>query len=312
MKKRVKETLSILAAIGMPRGQLNERSALCLLAACDLKPNDAWSKASTPLIGITPIMEFAASYYRDEPYAPNTRETIRRQSMHQFCSAGITRYNPDKPDRPVNSPAAVYQLSPEAHALMKAFGSASWEAALAAFRRTAPGLADKYAAARNTNAVPLTIAEGRQIDLSPGAHSELIAQIVSVFGAHFAPAGNLVYVGDTGRKWGYFDDELLSKLGVQIDGHGKMPDVVIYIPDRNWLLLCEAVTSHGPVNAKRHNELQALFAGCSAGLVFVTAFPTRKVMPRYCGDISWETEVWCADNPTHLIHFNGSRFLGPY
>jgi hypothetical protein len=91
-----------------------------------------------------------------------------------------------------------------------------------------------------------------------------------------------------------------------------MPDVVIHYTKKNWLLLCEAVTSHGPVDGKRHGELKRLFKGCTAGLVFVTAFPSRAVMSRYLGEIAWETEVWCAEAPTHLIHFNGERFLGPY
>ena len=78
------------------------------------------------------------------------------------------------------------------------------------------------------------------------------------------------------------------------------------------LLLVESVTSHGPVDAKRHNELAELFDGATPGLVYVTAFPNRVVMGKYLRDISWETEVWCADAPTHLIHFDGKRFLGPY
>jgi hypothetical protein len=38
----------------------------------------------------------------------------------------------------------------------------------------------------------------------------------------------------------------------------------------------------------------------------------RAVMTRYLGEIAWETEVWVADAPSHLIHFDGARFLGPY
>ncbi len=91
-----------------------------------------------------------------------------------------------------------------------------------------------------------------------------------------------------------------------------MPDVVLHWAAKNWLLLVEAVTSHGPVDGKRHGELANLFAGCNAGLVYVTAFPNRAVMARYLAEIAWETEVWVADAPSHLIHFNGERFLGPY
>jgi hypothetical protein len=257
-------------------------------------------------------MEFAAQHYMKEPYAPNTRETIRRQSMHQFCDAGISIHNPDNPRRPVNSPKTVYQITPEALSLVRSFGSAGWADALRLFSAQREGLAAQYAAARNMEQVPLKVAEGTEVRLSPGDHSVLIRQIVEVFGAHYAPGGTLLYAGDTGDKWGYFDQPGLAKLGVTIDSHGKMPDVVIYFPTKNWLLLCEAVTSHGPVDGKRHGELKRLFKGCTAGLVFVTAFPTRAIMSRYLGDIAWETEVWCAEAPTHLIHFNGERFLGPY
>ncbi len=97
-----------------------------------------------------------------------------------------------------------------------------------------------------------------------------------------------------------------------LDRHGKLPDVVLHFVERNWLLLVESVTSHGPVDGKRHGELKKLFAKCTAGLVFVTAFPNRQIMDRYLPEIAWETEVWCADAPSHLIHFNGVRFLGPY
>jgi hypothetical protein len=105
---------------------------------------------------------------------------------------------------------------------------------------------------------------------------------------------------------------LLMSLGINVDNHGKMPDVVIYYPKKGWLVLTEAVTSHGPVDAKRHAELAELFKKSRVGLVFVSAFPSRRIFTRFIGDISWETEVWVADNPTHLIHFNGERFLGPY
>ena len=109
-----------------------------------------------------------------------------------------------------------------------------------------------------------------------------------------------------------FDRDALRALGVEVDKHGKMPDVVLYDRKRNWLFLAEAATSHGPVDGKRHGELSELFKNATAGLVFVSAFPDRATMRKYLADIAWETEVWVADAPTHLMHFNGDRFLGPY
>jgi hypothetical protein len=119
-------------------------------------------------------------------------------------------------------------------------------------------------------------------------------------------------VGDTGGKWRYFDEEALLALGVIVDAHGKMPDVVIHHIERDWLVLVEAVTSHGPVDAKRREELAILFREARLGLVYVTAFLTRSEMARYLSQISWATEVWVKEAGTHLIHFDGERFLGPY
>lgn len=310
-KARVKEALSVLIDLGMPRAQQNDRSALCLLALLNLSPEKAWSDAEAPLIGITPVMDWAEQNYKKN-YAPNTRETVRRQTMHQFVEAGIAIYNPDRPDRPVNSPQAVYQIEPACLAMLRKFGSSSYKKYLAAFLAQSETLAAKYAMRRQMEMVPVTIADGKEVKLSPGDHSELIRTICEEFGPRFVPAGRLVYVGDTGDKWGYFDEDLLISLGVSSDNHGKMPDVVIYYPQKGWLILAEAVTSHGPVDAKRHRELNALFKSCQADLVFVSAFPDRRTFTKYLEAISWETEVWIADNPTHLIHFNGARFLGPH
>lgn len=309
--KYIEEALQILSSLGLPSAQQNERSALCLLAILDMQPDKKWHKASNPLIGITPIMGWIAQHY-DKIYAPNTRETIRRQTMHQFCDAGLALYNPDEPTRPVNSPKAVYQIEPSALELIRTFGTNAWHDALTDYMTDRETLVAQYAKERDLHMIPVEISLGKKIHLSPGIHSELIRDIIESFAPRFAPQSTLVYVGDTGEKMGYFDAPLLKSLGVQVDSHGKMPDVVLHYTKKNWLLLIESVTSHGPVDGKRHAELANLFKGSKAGLVYVTAFPDRATMGRYLGTIAWETEVWVADAPTHLIHFNGERFLGPY
>jgi len=301
----------ILRQLGFPRAQLNERSALVLLAVLDITPARKWKDAAKPLMGITPIMDWLSTHY-DKKYAPNTRETVRRQTMHQFMQAGLVLYNPDDPSRPVNSPRAVYQVSPEALTLARTYGTQVWGAQLAAYMSEQKGLAARYAQERDLQRIPVTIAEGKTIQISPGEHSLLIKAIIEEFAPRFVQGGTLIYAGDTGEKMGYFDHDLLHRLGVDVDSHGKMPDVVLYYPEKHWMLLVESVTSHGPVDGKRHEELMQLFSGSEPGLVYVTAFPSRSVMARYLSEIAWETEVWVADAPTHLIHFNGVRFLGPY
>jgi len=310
-KNHIETARQIIISLGLPRAQHNERSALCLLALLNLTPDKIWADAENPLIGITPIMDWARQHY-DKDYAPNTRETVRRQTMHQFCDAGIALYNPDRPDRPVNSPKAVYQIAPATLALLRTFGTPAWPDTLTKYSGERETLITRYAKDRDQKRIPVAVAPGKKILVSPGKHSELIRAVIEDFAPRFAPGSRLVYAGDTGEKWGHFDETLLAELGIRVDSHGKMPDVVLHYPEKNWLLLVESVTSHGPVDGKRHNELAVLFAESKIGLVYVTAFPNRTLMSRHVSEIAWETEVWVADAPSHLIHFDGLHFLGPY
>lgn len=310
-ESKLLEARDILAQVGMPRAQRNDRSAWTLLALGDVRPDTEWQATAEPTLGITPIMSWIAQHYGKQ-YAPNTRETVRRQTIHQFVAAGIALYNSDEPDRAVNSPKAGYKLTPEALTLLRSYSGPGWGAALSTFLAVQPTLAARYAAERDMEKVPVRVPGGAEITLSPGAHSDLIRAIVDNFAAIHTPGAKLIYVGDTGEKVGFFDKAALGEIGVKVDTHGKLPDVVLFDERRGWLVLIESVTSHGSVDGKRHAELQALFASSTAGLVFVSAFPTRQVMGRFLGALAWETEVWVADAPTHLVHFNGDRFLGPH
>jgi adenine-specific DNA-methyltransferase len=311
VERRIVEASAILTALGLPREQTNERAALTLLALLDLRPTESWVTARNPRRGVTPIMAFAAEHYGKQ-WAPNTRETVRRSTLHQFRDAGLVVPNPDKPTRPVNSPAYCYQVPDAVLRLVRSYGSSEWERVLGEHLVSALTLAEKYASEREMARIPLRIQGNKEVTLSPGGQNELIAEIVEQFCPRFTPGAVPLYIGDADAKWAYFDEAALLALGVTVDAHGKMPDVVIHYSERDWLVLVEAVTSHGPINAKRRGELKALFASSSAPLVYVTAFMSRRAMNRYLGEISWESEVWIAEAPTHLIHFDGERFLGPY
>lgn len=212
-----------------------------------------------------------------------------------------------------NCPKAVYQLKESAFELLCSYGTLEWEDNIKEYLASSPTLTQIYAEERAMTRIPVEIASGQTITLSPCGQDVLVERILHEFAPLFTPGGKVIYVGDTGEKFAYFDEAALTALGVEkMDAHGKMPDVIIHFTEKNWLVLIEAVTSHGPINPKRKSELQTLFKGSTAGLVLVTTFLTRKAMNKYLPGISWETEVWAADVPTHMIHFNGSRFLGPY
>ncbi len=311
-QKRIEEALSILKSIGMPNEQLNDRTAVTLLALLDMSLNKDWLQVTNPMLTIRGILDFARTKMKMR-YAENTRESIRKYSVKQLVEAGVLLHNPDDPKRPVNSALNCYQVTDLALELFRKFGTNKWQRALLSYIKLKPKLVDSFAKKREMIRLSVKILNGTNIKLSPGIHSKLIKQIIEEFAERFVPGAELVYIGDTGKKWGYYNSQLLKSLGVNVEVHGKMPDVIIYSRKRNWLFLVEAVASSGPVDGLRHKELTNLFKGSKAGLVYITAFPDRgKLMKKFLSVVAWETDVWCASDPTHLIHFNGSRFLGPY
>lgn len=309
--ERVEDARIVLETLGMDGERSNERSALVLLALSQLTSNESWAEAANPMLGTRAIMDFIRDAY-GKNYAPNTRETVRRFTLHQFVEAQLVVQNPDQPQRPVNSPKWNYQVTAEALAVLRTYGTDEWQAATDRYLTELPGLKARYAAAREMDRVPLTLPDGSHFTLSPGGQNILLKTIVEDFCPRFTPGGQVIYIGDAGDKWALFERDSLSSLGVEVDEHGKMPDVVVYLPERHWLVLVEAASSHGPVDSKRQAELAELFASSAAGLVYVSCFPDRAEFRKYVDKVAWESEVWCADHPTHMIHYNGERFLGPY
>jgi adenine-specific DNA-methyltransferase len=309
-RRRIEEALAILRGLGVPREQQNDRSALSLLALLDVQSCTPWSKANDRSIGITPMMDWMRDHY-GVSYKPNTRETIRRQTMHQFVQMGLATENPDEPKRPINSPHWCYQIERRALDLLRSFGTPAWSANLTSFLGSA-NINRLKARHRDMAMIPVQLPDGREIQLTSGGQNEVIRAIIEEFCPRFTPGGVIMYLGDAGGKLSIGEIAAFQALGVELDKHGKMPDIVVHVPSKNWLVLIEAMTSHGPVGVKRHNELKRLFGGYAAGLVYVTAFPDQRTMREHVSEIDWETEVWVADAPSHMIHFNGERFLGPY
>jgi hypothetical protein len=225
---------------------------------------------------------------------------------------GILVRNPDEPGLPTNSPRAHYALTDEALAVIRAYGSSDFDRLASAFlAQVGGGLADRYAAKRGAAGVVVTVAPGATLRLSPGEHNRLQASVIHEFLPRFAPEAHVLYLGDTDHKSLHVDLEALAALGVPVTRHDKLPDIVLYDEVRGWLFLVEAVTSHGPVSPKRHAELEDALRACKSGRVYVSAFPSFRDFKRYAADIAWETEVWIAEAPDHLLHYNGDRFFGP-
>lgn len=310
-KRRLDEAMRVLGELDFGPKQRNEVAAYTLLALLDLRPDGSWADAQAPLLGITPIIGFIADAYGNR-YAPNTRETIRDEAVKFFVESGLLLRNPDNANRPTNSGKTVYQIEPNALELLRKVGTPAFAEALQEYLLSRGAIKDEITRKRHLARVPVTLPDGSQVALSPGGQNPLIKAIIEEFCPAFAPGGVVLYIGDAENKFVHLDVPALAALGVALGSADKIPDVIVHDRDRNWLLLIEAVTSAGPVDGKRRKELKELFAGCRAGLVFVTAFETRRSMQSFLSHIAWESEVWIAEDPDHMIHFNGERFLGPY
>ena len=206
-----------------------------------------------------------------------------------MVQAGIILYNPDKPDRPVNSPKAVYQISPAALKVIKAYKTNSFESLLTDFIKNQPALSAQYARKREMKMVSVKIKKNHRIQISPGKHSELIRDVIEQMAPRFLPNSTLIYVGDTGEKWGYYDQELAGNLLFNVQQHGKMPDVILYVEDKKWLVLVESVTSHGPVDSKRYIELEELFSSVTTNKVYISAFPCDFLRITRKSFLIWES-----------------------
>ncbi len=302
---KIEDAKNILKAVGMPSAQQSDICAFTLLALSNITESEAWNTASSSWIRIHDILEFNREKFGVN-YAENSRETFRKQALHHFRNAALIEDNA----KPTNSPNYRYRLTNETQALIRSYGSASWEAELAEFSKNHQTLIDMYASKKAVQKMPVQI-NGEDYTFSTGAHNLLQIAILKEFAPRFAQNCICLYVGDTVEKDLVKNLDKLSTLGFEITLHDKMPDVVLYREDKKWLYFIEAVTSVGPMDPKRISDINTLTRNVKAGKIFVTAFLDFNTYKKFSTSLAWETEVWIAEMPDHMIHLNGDKFLGP-
>lgn len=306
--KKVEEARAILKALGLPEAQQANLATYTLLALADVGKRGDWAKAQRRSIRIHDILHYLKTEYK-HIYAENTRETVRRQVLHQFEQARVVDRNPDDPKLPTNSPNTHYAVSDDALEVVRAYGQVHFTKLAGKFRERHGALLDIYRAKRTLAEVPVRLPSGDELRLTPGEHNELQRDIIERFAPKFAPGTILLYLGDTAHKLLHYEKNLLDEYGIPTTQHDKLPDIVLLDETGQRLFLIEAVTSHGPVSPKRKRELDAVLTDCPLTRVYVSAFPDFSEFKAHLTDIAWETEVWIAEIPDHMIHFNGDKFL---
>lgn len=302
---KIEEARKFLESIGMPERQQADIACYTLLALAQLKKADKWKLATNDWFRIHDIIQFTNSYY-DMTYAENSRETFRKQALHHFRRAAVIEDN----GKPTNSPNYMYRLTPETLTLIKSFKSELWENNFNDFSLVHEKLINVYASKKKREKMPVNI-NNIELTFSPGKHNELQKAIIEEFAPRFAGGSECLYVGDTIKKDLVKNEATLQALGFEITQHDKMPDVVLYCKDKNWIYFIEAVTSVGPMDPKRIEEIKLMTQNVTAGKIFVTAFWDFKTYKKFVDSLAWDTEVWLAEMPEHMIHMNGDRFMGP-
>jgi hypothetical protein len=306
---KIERTIQILKAVGMPNAQQSNLCALTILAMANLRPKDAWENATNNWIRIHDVIAFVNTHY-DVSYAENSRETFRKQAMHHFRTASIIEDN----GKATNSPNYRYRLTPEFLDILKEqnenelFDSNGKH--FKQFITEHETLKDLYSSKKKMLRMPVQI-NSKNFTFSVGAHNQLQKAIIEEFAPRFAPNSVCLYVGDTADKDMVKDVEKLASLGFNITLHDKMPDVVLYKEDTDWLYFIEAVDSVGPMSADRVLDIEKMTENVKSGKIYVTAFLSFDKYKRFASQLAWETEVWIVESPEHMIHLNGDKFLGP-
>lgn len=302
---KMDEARGFLQEIGMPKAQLADICCLSLLAMAGITEDMSWSEATNGWIRIHDIIAFANANY-GTTYAENSRETFRKQAMHHFRTAALIEDN----GKATNSPNYRYRLTEETLKILRHLGGIQQDAMIERFMAYHQRLVDIYASKKRMTLMPVKI-NNQDFTFSPGKHNELQKAIIEEFAPRFAPNSECLYVGDTIEKDLVKNVQKLQSLGFEITLHDKMPDVVLYREDKNWIYFVESVTSVGPMDPKRIIEITEMTKDVTAGKIYVTAFLDFGTYKKFSESLAWETEVWIAEAPDHMIHLNGDKFLGP-
>lgn len=317
VQKLVNEALDILESVGIPFDNKTAKGlqsmAFCFLAVAGVKKS--WKSAKgqndNRHLKTRDIIKYINENY-EENISPGSYDDVRRKHLKPLLIADFVLNSAKNPSAATNDPTRGYTLAADFKTLVTFYNTGEWEIKLKLFNKNRPSLEDILKRKRGMAKIPIKIPGGQILEFSQGGHNQLQREVIEEFLPRFGAGCSLLYIGDTTNKYLLREDEQLRKLGFFQLSHDELPDIIAYHPEKNWLYLIEVVYSSGPMSEERVFELKKNLTECKAELIFITAFTSRADFKKYIMDIAWESEVWTADNPEHLVHFNGDKFLGPY
>lgn len=318
IKKLILEAIDILQSVGLPiddkTSRAKEMMAMAFLAVGGITRlwKDAKGQSDNRHLKSRDIISYINQYYQ-ENISPGSYDDIRRKHLQLPVLADLILNSADNPTASKNDPTRGYTLDNEFKELIRFYNTDDWDIKLKLFNKNRPSLSEILSRKRDLQRIRITLPSGHTLDFSSGEHNKLQREIIEEFLPRYGYEDcNVLYVGDSSNRFLHKSDDILNELGFFNISDDLLPDIVAYNRSRNWLYLIEAVHSSGAMTEERIYELKKLLKDCSADLIFITAFISKTEFKKHVKDIGWESEVWTADNPDHLIHFNGGKFLGPY
>lgn len=314
VRQIINEALDILESAGIPMNSKTERGlekmAVCFLAVAGV--TEDWSKAKENAnLKSRDIIKIVNNNF-EENISSGSYDDIRRKDLKLLVLADIVINSGISKGSATNNPTRGYALHPDFRNLVVTYKTDNWGKSLEAFNQNRPSLAVILARLRNLTKIPVKLPNGKPLELSPGEHNVLQKAIIEEFLPRFGADCEVFYIGDTSNKILHIEEGELKKLKFFELSHDELPDIIAFSRKNNWLYLIEAVHSSGPMSETRVLELKKMLKDCKSELIFVTGFLTRADFKKWMLEVAWETEVWIADNPDHLVHFNGHKFLGAY
>jgi len=312
----INQALAILHALGIPFAGLSvrrlERMAMAFLAVADVKSTQEWpllkDSNDKRSLRTRDIITYINQHF-NEHISSGSYDDIRRKDLVLLVAANIVSNTISDSAR--NNPQRGDAINPDFADVIRTYQPSNWQEPKR-FLEHRITLVDQLHAARDIVKTTVTLPTGQMLSFSPGEHNLLQKAIIEELLPRYGYNAEILYVGDTAKKLLLLEAEKLQSLRFFELAHGELPDVIAYSEERNWLYLIEAVHSSGPISPMRLLTLKNLTASCTAEIVYITAFLNKDTFRRFIADIAWETEVWIAADPDHLIHFNGDKFLGPY
>lgn len=313
IKKLIFTVLDVLGEVGIPLEGTHrrlERMAMACLAVGNIKSNfqEAKSADDNPFLKTRDIIDFENKYY-GENISSGSYDDIRHKDLLYLVEAGIVLNSSAFDTQATNNPTRGYALNPLFAKLLGSYGTSLWNDELEAYKEQTKQLKEELERKRDLEKIPVKLPSGTELNLSAGEHNVLQKLIIEDFLSRFGMGAEVLYIGDTSDKYLYMNSDVLEEIKFFTLEHEELPDVVAYCQDKNLLFLIEAVHSAGPMDEIRVMKLKKQLRTCTAIPIFVTTFLSRREFRKWVEKIAWESEVWIADSPEHMIHFNGYKFL---